>query len=92
MKFVGWSPAVQEADTYFTIPLAERNKGAKDVLVDVCVEVRLSTPSINYHVARFPEFRYHAKGDGIGYDPDTEGTLVDYPVVLLKKTGTIFSQ
>ena len=29
MKFVGWSPAVQEADTYFTIPLAERNKGPR---------------------------------------------------------------
>ena len=62
MKFVGWSPAVQEADTYFTIPLAERNKGAKDVLVDVCVEVRLST-----HRKRQQVSRWHKQVNRRGY-------------------------
>lgn len=90
-KFISTNPTVQVTDTKdFLLPLAEHNKGAKDVLLDICLFISLSTPSSDFHTRFFPIERFHAS-DPIGnyYDPDTEGSINKLPVTLIKRTGII---
>jgi hypothetical protein len=92
--FIEPSPVTQiDNDGNFSLPIAQHNKGVKDVLIDVCLYIALSTPSTRYHIAEFPMLRFHALDDGsISWDPSTEGSLTSLPVALIERTGTISSR
>jgi|SRR5579862_2804659 len=83
--------AKRNADGNFTFPIADHNKGKKDIIMDVCLEIAMSTPSTVFHVARVPVFRFHAQPNGWMYDPYSEGPIQQSPPVLISRTGTIFS-
>jgi hypothetical protein len=73
----------------FLFPIAAHNKGKKEIMVDVCLDIALSTPSTIYHHVEFPVFRYTALRDGWSYDPES-GPLRTFPTLLISRRGTIF--
>jgi hypothetical protein len=91
-KFISSSPAVELTEGGdFVLPLGEHNKNKKDILIDACLHISLATPSTPRHTVTFPAFRFHAlENEETAYDPDKEGTPL-LPVLLIKRTATIFS-
>lgn len=71
------------------LPILEYNKGGKDLLIDICLEIVIRSPSEAFHSAILPVFRTHATEKGSYYNMDS-GTLIREPAVLLHKTGMIF--
>lgn len=76
----------------FVFPLSDQNRGKSDVLVDICLDIWLASPSSNREYSAFPVFRYHAQHGGWAYDPVKEGSYSDVPRVVLSKKRTIFNE
>jgi hypothetical protein len=73
----------------FLLPIADHNKGKKDITVDVCLNIQLSTPSMIYHSVIIPVFQFHALEDGVNYYPQSD-LIRKMPTLLVSRTGSIF--